>query len=167
MLNFLARRGLQAAATLFGVSVISFVLIKQMPGDPAQILCNPKAHQCSGAGLTQLRHALNLDEPYWRQYADFVRGWVTLEAPEARLVWSKLPRTLELALGAIVIQLVFGLALGVLAAMRHRQPADRLISVLNCILLSLPVFVVGLGLLILFTYPWGWFGGHDFSNFFN
>jgi dipeptide transport system permease protein len=167
VLNFLARRALQAVATLLGVSVITFALLKWMPGDPAQILCNPKAHECSGPGLAHLRHELGLDEPYWRQYADFVHGWVTLEAPEARLVWSKLPRTLELALGAIAIQIVFGLALGILAAMRHRRPADRLIGVLNCTFISLPVFVVGLGLLIFFTYPWGWFGGHDFSGIFN
>ncbi len=167
MLNFLTRRGLQAVATLFGVSIIAFVLVKWMPGDPAHILCNPRAHQCGPAGLARIRHQLGLDQPYWRQYLRFVKGWATLDAPEARVVWQKLPNTLELATGAFAIQVLFGLAIGIYAATRPRTFADRVVTAVNCVFIALPVFVVALALLIVFTYPWGWFGGHDFSGVFN
>jgi ABC-type dipeptide/oligopeptide/nickel transport system permease component len=166
LLQFAGRRLAQAVLTLWGVSVIVFVIFKSLPGDRARILCNPKAHECGPAALASVRHQMGLDRPYWRQYLDYVNGWLHIDVPALQGLWPLFANTLYLVLGAVVIQCVAGVAMGLFAAVRRRSPADALVSGLSVVFVSLPVFVVATALLVVFTYPWGWFGGFDFSDVF-
>jgi len=170
VLIFIVRRTLQAIPTLFGVSLIAFVLLKAVPGDPARILAGKNA---TPEFLANKRVALHLDEPYWRQYVRFVGGAVHLDfgdswavqryTPVMTVVKQKFPRTVALALSAIVIEIIVGIALGVFSALMHRTWIDSVVTVFNLAIYSLPVLVTGFLLLIIFAIPHGSF---DTSNFF-
>jgi ABC-type dipeptide/oligopeptide/nickel transport system permease component len=166
LLQFAVRRLAHAALTLWGISVIVFVIFKALPGDRARILCNPKAHECGPAALASARHELGLDQPYWRQYLDYLNGWLHVDVPALQGLWPLFANTLYLAVGAVVIQCLAGVALGVLAAVRRRSLADAAVSGASVVFVSLPAFVVATTLLVVFTYPWDWFGLFDFSDVF-
>jgi peptide/nickel transport system permease protein len=170
VLIFIVRRTLQAIPTLFGVSLIAFVLLKAVPGDPARIIAGKNA---TPQFLSAKREALHLDEPYWRQYTRFVGGAVHLDfgdswrvqpfTPVMDVIRSKFPRTVALALSAIIIEIIFGISLGVFSALMHRTLIDSVVTVFNLAIYSLPVFVTGFLLLIIFAIPHGSF---DTSGFF-
>ena len=171
MLIFIVRRTLQAIPTLFGVSLIAFVLLKAVPGDPARILAGKNA---TPQFLAAKRQSLHLNEPYWRQYIRFVNGAVHLDfgdswavqryTPVMSVIESKFPRTVALALSAIVIEVIFGIGLGIFSALMHRTLIDSVVTVFSLAVYSLPVFVTGFLLLIIFAIPHGSF---DTSSVFN
>jgi ABC-type dipeptide/oligopeptide/nickel transport system permease component len=181
MISFIVRRILQAIPTLWGISLIAFVLLKTAPGDPARILAGKNA---TPAFLAAKRHELYLDRSYPEQYWHFLQGFyppwnmdfgdswaVERFTPVTTVIWEKFPRTVALAIGAIVIEVVFGIALGVFSALMHRRKIDTVVTVVNLGVYSLPVFVVGSVLLFTFALPhpsiFGLGVGWDFTGWFN
>ena len=166
MLPFIARRLARGIVTLWGVSMIAFVLVKMLPGDPARIVCDPHYHQCTGKGLVRLRRELGLDRPYWHQYLDYANGWLHIDVPALRGLWPNFANSLELIMAALVIQAVAGIGIGIAAALRHRSWIDTLTAITTTVLFAVPAFVFGLMGLAL-TYQWNWFGAFDFSGLFS
>ncbi|MGZ4482563.1 MAG: ABC transporter permease [Gaiellales bacterium] len=181
MISFIVRRTLQAIPTLIGVSLIAFTLLKLAPGDPARILAGKNA---TPQFLAEKRHELYLDRPVWRQYVHFVEGmwppwnmnfgdsWaVQRYTPVTTVIADKFPRTVALALGAIVIEIIFGVGLGVFSALMHRRKIDTVVTVINLAVYSLPVFVIGSLLALAFALPHSNFlglgVGWDFTGWFN
>jgi peptide/nickel transport system permease protein len=146
--RFVARRIVSMAIVLFAVSVLTFLIFNVIPnGDPAARMAGKNATNETIEAITQ---EWGFDEPIWVQYTttmkklfsgDMVSYFTQLNVVEE--IWKGIPRTLSLAIGAAIIWMVFGIALGLYSAMRAGGFSDRLLTVLALIGISMPVFWVG------------------------
>ncbi len=169
MLTYLARRIVFGAAVLVGTTLITFLIAFVIPADPAVTMVGAKADPQT---LATIRHQLGLDQPLYIQYAryldraahgDLGRSYVRRENVSA-LIASRFPATAILALAAMALSLVLGVAMGSVAAAYRGRAADNTLLVLSLALVSMPVFWLGTMLLIagglyLRTFPLGGFSG--------
>lgn len=153
---------LQAIPTLLGAVTILFLLLRMIPGDPAQAMLGTDA---TAADLDRLRRDLGLDRSLLVQYGvflrDFVSGnWglsiVTKTSALARVL-EALPSTLALCAGAILIIVVLSIPAGVVSAVKRDTWVDYVTSVAVFLLMSMPQFWLGLILLLVFSYWLDWF----------
>lgn len=172
MLAYLIRRLIQAALILLGVSFITFFLLFVLPADPVRQIAGRSA---TPETVANIRHQLGLDQSfvvqYWRYLTGLFQGDMGrsyLQKTEvATLITARLPATLLLMLGAIVAELVMGLTLGIVAAIRRGGALDQSLMITSFVAVSAPQFVVGLLLLYVFAVKLSWFpiGGYgSFSN---
>lgn len=160
--EFLARRLLLAIPTLLLSMTLIFVLARIAPGDPALVILGDQASQES---LNALRQKLGLDHSLTRQYLDFLTGVLSGDLGQSMVtsksVWSELlaviPYTIELTLAAIFLGVLFGVPLGVLAAVRRNQWPDAVARLFSLAGLSFPAFVTGILLLLAFAIQLPWF----------
>jgi len=153
--------------TIAFILVVTFVLVRLLPGDPASAILGDRALD---ADVARINHQLGLDRPIAVQFLYFVRNVfsgdlgtsITLKLPVARLIAERLPVTLMLTAMAAVIALLLAVPLAFVAALRRGQPADAVIRGTFQVGLSMPVFYVGLVLLIVFAARLHWFpvGGY-------
>src|SRR5207248_3624342 len=126
---YVLRRIWQSAVTLVGVSVLVFVVLRVIPGDPAKMLLPEGAPPWA---VEELNRHLGLREPLWVQYAIFLRSVVRgdfgqsfqYRSPALRVVIERVPATIQLALAAMALTVVVGVSLGVLAAVRQGTTWD-------------------------------------------
>ncbi len=157
-----ATRVALALPVLVGISIVVFLMLKLVPGDPAIALLGPQAEP---RDIEMLRRAWGLDQPIWRQYLTWlghiVRGDLgrSLEqrAPVAELVLTRFKNTAILAVASVVISCAVGLTAGVLSATRPRSLFDRLTMVAALFANSMPAFWLGLVLILVFSLRFGWF----------
>jgi len=151
-----------AVPTLWAVTTLVFFLMRVLPGDPAELLLAESG--ASAEAITRLRAQLGLDEPLPVQYGRFLlqilrgdlgRSLVT-NRPVMRMIGEQLPATLQLALAAMVIAIVLGLALGVIAALRQGTWVDSLCMTIAIVGASVPVFWSGLLFILLFSIVLRW-----------
>jgi peptide/nickel transport system permease protein len=148
VLGFTIRRLVSMLLVLFAVSVITFLVFEVIPnGDPAARMAG---RQATPAEVAAIRDEWGFDDPVYVQYATAMRKLFTGDAISYSTqtnvddeIWRGLPRTLSLALGAAVLWMVFGVALGLLGAMRAGRVSDRLLTVLALVGISMPVFWLG------------------------
>jgi len=155
-------------ATLFFVSVLVFIVVHVLPGDPALIIIGPEGSPDAAA---RLREAMGLDRPLPVQYADWVghalRGdlgrSIQYDVPVTSLVLSRLQVTLPLTLLAGGFMVAAAVPLGVFAATRHRRLPDYVTMALSQLGVAVPGFWAGLLLILLFSVRLGWVrsGGFD------
>jgi peptide/nickel transport system permease protein len=167
MINFLGRRLLQSAMILLGVSFITFALLYLLPSDPVRQIAGRSA---TAQTVANIREQLGLDQPfivqYWRYLMDLLHldlGRSYLQKTEvSTLIAARLPATLLLMVGAISAELVLGLGMGIIAALRRGTTTDNSLMIASFIGVSAPQFVVGLLLLYVFAVQLGWFpiGGY-------
>jgi peptide/nickel transport system permease protein len=167
MIRYLFRRLLWTVITLFGVSLITFLLIFAGPSDPAQALVGEKA---TGVSIEHIRQQYGLDQPLYRQYFNYmsqlVRGNLGdsyyFRKPVLAAMLSKLPATALLAVSIMLVAILIGIPLGVIAALRNGSIFERSLMLVQMFSISLPTFFVGLLLLYFFTYQVRWFptGGY-------
>ncbi|HYB91643.1 MAG TPA: ABC transporter permease [Candidatus Binataceae bacterium] len=169
MLAYLVRRIVFGAAVLAGTSLITFLIAFVIPADPAVAMAGAKADPQT---LASIRHELGLDQPLYIQYAryldralhgDLGRSYVRRESV-ARLIVSRFPATAILALAAMMLSLVLGVAMGALAAAYRGRAADNALLVISLVLVSMPVYWLGTMLLIagglyLRSFPLGGWSG--------
>ena len=161
MLKYVARRLGQLVPVLLGVSILVFFGMHLVPGDVAQLLLGDKGTE---ADLQRLRHQLGLDQPVPVQYLRFLAGalvgdfGVSLRTRQSAIweIGQALPATIELSLAALLLAVVFGLAIGVLAARRPHSVVDTAAMVGVLIGVSMPVFWTGILLLLVFGGILGW-----------
>jgi peptide/nickel transport system permease protein len=161
MILYLARRIAASALILLGVTVVTFALAFLIPADPVRQIAGRNA---TPETVESIRHQLGLDRPVPAQYATYLghlaRGDLghsyIQKTDVGEIIMSRLPATLLLMLAAIFFELAIGIPLGMLAAAR-RGKADRAIMILAFAGVSTPQFVVGLLLLYVFAYLFGWF----------
>ena len=167
MAAYIARRLLQALLILFGITLVTFVLLYLLPADPARQIAGRSA---TAETVENIRRQLGLDLPFYRQYwrylsnlaqGDLGRSYLQRTEVSA-LIASRLPASLLLMAGAILCELALGLTLGIIAALRRGRAADQVLMVLSFIGVSAPQFVVGILLLYVFAVKLGWFpiGGY-------
>ncbi len=161
--RFLAQRLPVTLLVLWGVSVLTFVLVATLPGDMANSLLGT-AGSLNQQALLDLREELGLDRPWYVRYVewlgDLVRGdlgyGATYNAPVSELVWDALKNTLVLAVAAFVPSTALGVAAGVFAGTRPNSLADRSITTLSVLAASVPQYWLGLMLIVLFALHLDW-----------
>ena len=156
MLTYVTRRVLVAIPTLLGVATIVFLMVRLLPGDPAAVIAGPQATQ---EDVTRIRHQLELDQPLWLQYVSFLvrllRGNLGISTRTGHTVvdeiFSRAPNTIELALIASVVATAVGVGIGVIASTRPNSKLDVAMSGAAVFGISMPVYWLGLMLIILFS----------------
>jgi len=169
MVGIVGRRLVLAVPTLFTVSVVIFVLLNVLPGDPLAGLLSPDATK---ADRDNLSHALGLDLPLPVQYGNWLLHLAqgdlgqsfSRRRPVAELIQTAFGNTLVLACTAAVVGLLGGISMVVLAALRPGRWADRLISLLGMIGLSVPSYWLGLLLIIVFSATLNWLPSAGMGN---
>jgi peptide/nickel transport system permease protein len=164
---YVARRLGAAILILFGISVVTFLLLYLLPADPARQIAGRSA---SAQTVANIRAQLGLDQPLLVQYGRYVAGLAhgdlgrsyLQRAEVSELIASRLPASLVLMAAGIAAELALGLSMGIAAAVRRGRPADQALMVTAFVFVSAPQFVVGILLLYVFAVQLGWFpiGGY-------
>jgi len=157
---YIARRLILLVLQALGVASFVFLLLQMVPGDPARAILGETA---TAEQIAAMRAKLGIDRPVWVQYADWLsklaQGNLGQSVISGRFVATdladRLPRTLELVLTSTLLGLVLAVPLGTLAAINRNGPLDLAISTLALFGLSLPAFVVGTLLLLVFVLHLG------------
>lgn len=145
MLSYIARRLLQTIPVLIGVTFLIFILIFILPGDPAQMLA-PKG--ASPQMLENINQKYHLDKPWYVQYWGYLgrllRGdlgqSIRYQRPVTQIMKDYYPNSVRLALVAVLIEVVIGIAAGVISAVKRYSFWDVLVTLSTAILVSVPVF---------------------------
>jgi ABC-type dipeptide/oligopeptide/nickel transport system permease component len=158
MLKYIGRRILQMIPVFIGVSILLFLLRSPIlvPGDPIRMLAGER--NVSPQVRAQVTKEYGLDKPIYVQYYRYMEKLVQgdlgesyqLHKPVRDVLFERFPNTLKLALVAILIEAVIGIAAGILSAIRRYSFWDMLVTLSTSILVSVPVFWLGMGLQILF-----------------
>ena len=156
MLRYAARRLVQTVPTLLVISVLTFLLVRLIPGDPAILIAGEEATPEVLAGI---RERLGLDRPLAEQYLIYLGGVVRADLgysirskqPVARELAARIPATLELALAAGLLFAVLGTGLGVAAAVWRNRWPDHVIRVTSLLGVSTPSFWLGVVLILFFS----------------
>jgi len=162
MLRVIGIRLLDAVPTVLLVLTLVFVALRLLPGDPALVALGEYA---TPDQLALFRRQMGLDVPLWRQYFVFLRDMLTLDFGQSlinrtsvvQLLRDNLPFTIELTLVATGMGLLFGIPLGVLAAVNRNKLPDAGVRLFSLIGYAIPDFYLGALLLIVFALNLGWF----------
>jgi len=169
MRAYVLRRLGQAALTLLGVSVLVFVVLRVLPGDPAKMLLPEGAPQ---SAVDELNRHLGLREPLHVQYAIFIQSVVRgdfgqsfqYRAPALRVVTERLAATAQLALAAMFLTGTVGVSLGIVAAVRRGTRYDFASTLFAVLGQSLPNFWLGIMLILLFGVALRWLPTSGFEG---
>jgi dipeptide transport system permease protein len=161
MWSLILRRSMMAIPSLIGVVIVTFVLTRALPGDPAAYFAGPAATR---EAVEQVRASLGLDRPlpeqFLRYVGDLARGdlgrSLTTGQPVASEIRTRLPASAELTLLGLVVAMLIAVPLGILAATRPGSLADHACRIIATAGVSLPVFFTGLILVYVFYYQLGW-----------
>src|SRR5581483_1357295 len=163
MFSYIRNRVLLAVPVVLGVSILVFLMIHLLPGDPVLIMLG-ETH-LPPEQLETIRQQMGLNDPLLVQYVRFAsralqgdlgRSMRTNQ-PVTETILSRLPSTLELAFAAIILATIFGMTMGVLAATHQNTWVDTLCSSLALFGVTVPGFWLGLMLLFIFALSLGWF----------
>ncbi len=160
MLAFIIRRLLQSILVMLAVGFIAFSLFNFV-GDPVSLMLPPEATQ---ADRDEVRKALGLDQPFYVQFVSFVGNALQgnfgislrLGRPVSQLLAERLPATLELAMMAAFLGVVIGIPMGVYTALRREKWTSKLFLTGSLIGVSLPNFLIGIFLILIFAVWLGW-----------
>jgi len=167
MLRYLATRLLRALLTITMVVTFAFVVLR-LSGDPAQIIMGADApHEAVAA----FRQAWGLDKSLWEQYLGYVGSIFTGDLgrsmrdgrPAAALVAERIPATLALTIPALFLKLCLGIPAGIYAALHRNSAIDRVVMLVAVAGFTIPSFVLGLLLVLVFAVQLGWLpsGGQE------
>ncbi|MBY5760068.1 ABC transporter permease [Rhizobium leguminosarum] len=170
MASLMLRRLAQAALILLGVAAITFVLLYALPADPARMIAGRSA---TAQTVANIRHELGLDQPLLVQFGTYLgnllHGNLGRSYAQKTDVWTliaaRLPATLTLMLAGIFVEVVLGLTLGTIAAMRRGGSVDRMVMMASFVGTSAPQFLVALLLLYLLAATLGWFPMSGYGSF--
>lgn len=154
---YFLRRLFYMVLVLVGVSILIFVLVRVIPGDPIAVALGPMADEKS---IAQLRQQMGLDRPLPVQYLMYMRGILQgkfgislLESRDvSEIIWEKLPASLELILVSMVLAVVLAIPLGVISALHRNRFLDHLNRILALIGVSFPQFWTGIMIQLLFGF---------------
>src|ERR1700682_5284256 len=167
MSRYIARRLTFLVLQVLVVATIVFLMLRLVPGDPARAVLGETATE---EQVATMRQRLGTDRPFVEQYAVWVGGLLRGDLgrsiingePVGRQVAMRIGNTLGLALAAIGIATLFGIPLGMLAAVRANRSSDVVLSSVAMLGLALPSFVVGTVLLLVFALLLRWLPQHQF-----
>jgi oligopeptide transport system permease protein len=160
--RYVARRLLQMIPVFIGTTLLIFLMVYALPGDPVRGLFGDKA--ADPATVASIRHDLGLDQPILVQYWDYLTGLlrgdfgtqIASRRPVTDVLADAFPVSIRLALFAFAIELVVGIALGIVAGMRAGRLVDNLVLIFTLLLISVPIFVLGFIFKTVFAFQLGW-----------
>lgn len=169
MLSYIARKIFYTIPVLWGVVTIVFIVINIVPGDPVAIMTGQRGDEQT---LAKIRADMGLDQPLRVQYVNFLgqicRGDLGTSyrnnEPVSTAILTRLGATAKLALGALILGTVLGVAAGVVSAVKKYSFFDYTAMFIAIAGVSAPVFWVGLLLLLLFAYTLGWVPGVGYGD---
>jgi len=164
MRQYLVRRLLSSLATILGIVVVVFFIVRVVPGDAASLRAGPYATQ---ERIDQIATKYGLNDPLQEQFVDYMsnvaRGdlgtSVRTDQPVLRELLDRLPASLELAVYSVILAMLIGIPLGVLAAAKNGTWIDNLARVFAVVGSSMALFWLGLMLIFFFAFRLGWFPG--------
>src|ERR1700704_332154 len=162
MLIYITHRLIQALPVLVGISILSFLMLHLIPGDPVAIFAGDKPLTPERAA--ELRHQYGLDRPlpvqYWDYASHALRGDLGVALRSQRPVLDSivevLPGTVQLTISALTLAAFFGITLGILAAVAHGTWLDTAVMAVAMLGISTPVFYSSLLLILLFSFTLAW-----------
>ncbi|MFP3389832.1 ABC transporter permease [Brevibacillus sp. SIMBA_040] len=157
MRRYVLKRLLSLVGTLLGVSVLIFLMVHLIPGDPVTTILGQFA---TPEAVSQMRATLGLDQPLWQQYMHFLGrllvGDLGTSLFTGQSVWEQItqrfPITLQLAIFSVIIAAIFGILLGTIAAVKQNTFVDRLVVLSSLVGISAPGFWIALFLIWVFAY---------------
>src|SRR3954464_11096138 len=161
MLTMIGKRLMFAIPSLIGVVIVTFLLTRALPGDPAAYFAGPAATE---EAIEQIRVKLGLDKPLIVQFGNYVTDLakgdlgnsLTTGQPVAREIATRLPASAELTLLGLIVSMLIAVPLGIVPATRPNSLIDHACRVISTAGVSLPVFFTGLILVYVFYYQLGW-----------
>lgn len=161
MLHYIGKRLLHLIPVLLGMTFLVFLIIRAIPGDPAQVILG---QQATADAIAALRLKLGLDNPWYVQYFDYLKGIVTgdlgdslrTRQPIASEMWPYLAATFELAFFAMILAIIIGVNAGIISAWFQNSWFDYLAMVIALIGVSMPIFWLGLMEQWAFSIQLGW-----------
>jgi peptide/nickel transport system permease protein len=176
VLGYIGNRLLQLIPVLLLVSLFIFFIMHALPGDPAQLmLAGAEGGIVSPERIEELRQEMGLNDPLVVQYLRFMSGAVRgdlgnsirLRTPVMDLITERFASTMSLSLMGLGFSIVIGIALGILAALKQNSWIDTFSMALSYVGVSMPVFWLGLLLILIFSFRLDWFppaGGGSFKS---
>lgn len=162
MVAFIRNRIIFSIPVIIGVSILVFLMLHALPGDPVEIMMGNSA---SADAAARVRHQLGLDRPLYVQYGRFVGHAATgdlgrsirTNQPVMQLIMSQFPSTLQLTFAGLGFAIVLGMLLGTIAATHHRTWIDHSSMVVAVVGVSMPSFWLGFLFIAFFSLKLGWF----------
>lgn len=172
MLRFLFHRILQLIPTLLVVAVIVFFITRLLPGNPAAVMLGPQA---SVEDIAKYSEELGLNDPILMQFGNYLWDLVTFNfgnslsynEPIIDLIMERFPNTIILAISALILAVLIGVPAGIIAARKQNSFIDYLITTFSLVGVSMPIFWLGVMLVLLFSVNLGMLpatGMGDFSE---
>lgn len=165
MTTYIVRRLLQSIVVLLLVSIFVFLAMRLMPGDPIKLVI----YESNLTGLTpqqiaDIRHEYGLDKPLYLQYLDWLGGIlqgnlgisIFTKTPVANEIFRRLPITFEIGLWSLVLSAIVGIPIGIISAVRRGTWIDQIVVTLSNIGITIPVFWLGLILMLVFGLYLKW-----------
>ncbi len=162
MAHYIIKRLLNLLPVLLGITLLVFLFLHLIPGDPATVLLGERA---TPEQVEALREQLGLNQPLPLQYLTFLNNLLHLDfgtsiisgIPIIDEIKTRFPATFELSLAAMIMAIILGIPAGVLAAVYKNRPADNLTMIGSLLGVSMPVYWLGLLLIYLFAITLNWF----------
>ncbi len=169
MTRYIARRLLLLLPVLLIVGIIVFVLVHLTPGDPAVVILGQDANP---EQIENLRNQLGLNDPLYIQFINWFGGVLRLDfgdsiflnMPVTEALFSRAEPTLLLTFYALTIQVVIGITLGVVAAVKHNTLTDRVLMMISISGAAIPNFFLGILLILFFAVRLGWMPSGGFTS---
>ncbi|WP_411502523.1 nickel ABC transporter permease [Brevibacillus centrosporus] len=161
MLGYIAKRLLQMIPTLIGVSILCFIIIHSVPGDPANLIAGVDA---TAEEIQIVKERLGLDRPLYEQYGSYVMGLLQgdmgkslrSDRPVAEELLTRFPSTIMLTMLSVVVMVLVGLFAGIMSAIRPNSMRDNATMMVSLFGISMPVFWSGIMLILVFSYYLQW-----------
>ncbi|MGX7196825.1 ABC transporter permease [Enterococcus olivae] len=172
MLKYTAKRLVDLIPTLFLVAIIVFAITRMIPGDPASTMLGPQA---SVEDVNRLREQMGLDEPKLQQFFQYMKELLHFDLgysmayrrPVAELIMERFPNTIILTIFSLIVSLLVGVTAGILSAVKKGSIWDYFFTVLSLVGVSIPVFWLGIMLVLLFSVNLGWLPSTGIGNMSN
>jgi len=160
--NYIIKRLLNLLPVLLGITLLVFLFLHLIPGDPATVLLGERA---TPEQVEALREQLGLNQPLPLQYLTFINNLLHLDfgssiisgIPIIDEIKTRFPATFELSLAAMIVAVILGIPAGIVAAVYKNHPADNLTMIGSLLGVSMPVYWLGLLLIYLFAITLNWF----------
>ncbi|MFJ3218478.1 ABC transporter permease [Kitasatospora sp. NPDC086801] len=159
--SYVLRRVLQMIPVFFGTTLLIFLMVYTLPGDPVTALFGEKA--ADPAIVASIKHKYFLDQPVWKQYLHYMGnlfqgdfGTSFTGRSVSDIMATAFPVTIRLALMAFVFEVVLGLVLGMASGLRRGSIQDTLVLILTLVVISIPVFVLAYIAQTIFATNLGW-----------
>lgn len=161
MIRFLFSKLGDLLPTLIGISILSFVLVRLVPGDPVMLLLGERG--ADPQVYAEMRSSMGLDLPMWKQYFHFITGAlqgdlgnsIISKRPVVTEFFDRFPATLELGVVALIFAIVIGIPLGIIAAVKRNSFYDYFLMGGSLLGYSMPIFWWGLILILIFSVHFG------------